>query len=112
MRNIERFNKKSKKIISKIRNDLSELIKVNEDNNEKLNKLKTHVENVHFELKKIDSVFIGDKDKENLKNIDALIEDDNLEDTEDISIKKQIIIRRRKKIARSFSRWLFSNKDV
>ncbi len=119
MQDIINYDKKSKKILKHIREDIEELIDVNEKNNKSIEEINSSILKIREELNKMDGVF--DKkntSKENMNEssnpVTSKVSEPQViaEDEFDIPIRKRLLIRKTKRKSRTFRRWLFSNKDL
>ena len=137
MREFAKVEKKSNKLLSQIRKDITHLINLNDSNHKDARKLKRTIEEIHSELNGHDSAEKDDKNQtqsfESLKKhkeekdmkLNQNLEDLGMqtqtkmdeeinsqkEELKYLEIPNKIVV---KKISRrrSFSGWLFNNMDI
>ncbi len=137
MREIAKADKKSNKLLSQIRKNITHLIELNDSNHKDAKKLKEVIDEIHYGLNKYESTeedknnqtlpdesFKKHKEEKNLKsNIDlknlmtqSKTEMDNVRESQKEELKyldvpSKIVVKRISR-RRSFSGWLFNNMDI
>lgn len=101
MQRIEKTQDKAEKILKNIKKELEILTELNNSSNKDFKKIKDILKEISEELKEFEESI---ETKENLNYID-------LNSEEDMKIKKKITIKNKKK-SKSFSNWIFNNKEL
>ena len=137
MREIAKADKKSNKLLSQIRKNITHLIELNDSNHKDAKKLKGIIDEIHYELNKYKSIetdennqILPDKSFKKLKkekNLKSNIDLKNLmtqnntemdyerksqkEELKYLDVPRKIVVKRISR-RRSFLGWLFNNMDI
>ena len=108
------FNKKSRRTIRFVKNDLRYLLEMNKDRDEEFKQLKKSMKKIQKELDNIENLFQGKtevkEDQETQDITDELDYDKEKRAHTDVIMKKLTIKKREK--SPSFKAWAFNNNEL
>lgn len=102
MQEMKKTQEKTEKLLKNMKNEIEELIKLNNETEVEFKKIKNIVKEISEELKEFEENI---ESKENLNLIESGSE-------KDIKLKKKLTVKNTKKKSKSFSNWIFNNKEL